>query len=61
VSVGSTLGVFPAAFYPLDVASRGEPFVILNQGETDMDSMATIRLEGMAGTLLPELVAALSA
>lgn len=56
VAIGSTLGVFPAAFYPLEVASRGEPFVIVNQGETDMDAVATTRIEGNAGTVVPALV-----
>ena len=56
VAIGSTLGVYPAAFYPLEVASRGEPFVIVNLGETDMDHMATARIEGKAGTVVPELV-----
>ena len=60
ISIGSTLGVFPAAFYPLEVASRGEPFVIVNMGETDMDDLATARIEGKAGTILPALVEALT-
>lgn len=59
IAVGSTLGVYPAAFYPLEVASRAEPFVILNQGPTELDHVATVRLEGKAGTLLPLLVHAL--
>jgi NAD-dependent SIR2 family protein deacetylase len=51
--------VYPAAYIPLEVAARGEPFVIVNQGETDEDHAATVRLEGMAGTIMPQLVAAL--
>lgn len=60
VAIGSTLGVFPAAFYPLDVAARGEPFIIVNQGATDMDEAATARIEGKAGTVVPRLVEALT-
>lgn len=56
VAIGSTLGVFPAAYYPLEVASRGEPFIIVNLGDTDMDAVATTRIEGKAGTVVPELV-----
>ena len=60
IAVGSTLGVFPAASYPLEIAARAQPFIIINQGETDMDRIATIRLEGKAGELVPELVATLT-
>ena len=54
--VGSTLSVYPAAFIPLDVADRGNPMVIVNQGPTDHDSRATALLDGAAGTVLPELI-----
>ncbi|MBN2114472.1 MAG: Sir2 family NAD-dependent protein deacetylase [Acidimicrobiia bacterium] len=59
ISVGSTLSVFPAAYVPLQVAERGRPFVILNMGPTDLDHLASARLEAPAGTALPALVAAL--
>jgi NAD-dependent deacetylase len=61
ISIGSTLSVYPAASVPLDVASRGAPFVIVNDGPTDHDGVAAVRLEGRAGTLLPQLVAELTA
>ena len=61
ISVGSSLSVYPAAYIPLEIASRGATFVIINNGPTDLDSVASIRLEGLAGTLLPQLVAALTA
>ncbi len=60
ISVGSSLSVYPAAYIPLEIASRGDTFVIINKGPTDLDSVASIRLEGMAATLLPELVAAIA-
>ena len=60
VSVGSTLTVMPACHIPLHVARRGHPFVILNMGPTDYDSLATARIEGPAGEALPALVAALA-
>jgi NAD-dependent deacetylase len=60
VAVGSTLTVFPAAQVPLRVASRGRPFVIINQGPTDFDHLASVRLEAPAGEALPALVAAIT-
>ena len=39
--------------------SRGEPFVLVNRGETEMDRAATVRLDGAAGDLMPDLVTAL--
>ena len=59
VAIGTTLAVYPAAYVPMEVAGRGEPFVIVNQGETEEDRAATVRLEGPAGTIMPALVAAL--
>ena len=60
IAVGTTLSVYPAAFIPMDVASRGLPFVIVNEGPTEMDHTATARLEGKAGILMPQLVDALT-
>ena len=60
ISVGSSLSVYPAAYIPLEIASRGNTFVIINKGPTDLDSVASIRLEGMAATLLPRLVHAIT-
>lgn len=59
VAVGSTISVFPAAEYLLSVADRALPLVILNMGPTEADELATVRLEGKAGELLPRLVTAL--
>ncbi len=60
VVVGSTLSVYPAAGMPLEVASRGAPLIIVNDGPTDHDDLAAIKLEGKAGELLPALVALLT-
>jgi len=60
ISVGSSLSVYPAAYVPLDVASRGAPFVIINNQPTDLDNVASLRLDGMAGDLLSRLVAAIT-
>ena len=56
LAVGSTLSVFPAASFPLEIAEAGHPFVIVNRGPTEMDDMATARIDGAAGEVLPDLV-----
>ncbi|MDF1597561.1 MAG: Sir2 family NAD-dependent protein deacetylase [Acidimicrobiia bacterium] len=53
--VGSTLGVFPAADVALEPARRGVPMVIVNLGPTDYDHLARVKLDGMAGELVPQL------
>lgn len=58
--VGSSLSVYPAAGIPLEIAARGAPFVILNEGPTDQDPIADVRIDGKAGELLPRLVAMLT-
>ncbi|MHB2021049.1 MAG: hypothetical protein ACYCW6_29275 [Candidatus Xenobia bacterium] len=57
LAVGSTLSVHPAASIPLIAHHCGTPYVILNQGPTDHDSLPTVRLDGDATTLLPQLIA----
>ncbi len=56
LAIGSTLSVWPAAEIPARLAADGRPLVIVNQGPTEMDHVATIRLEGAAGVILPRLV-----
>jgi NAD-dependent deacetylase len=56
LAIGSTLSVWPAAEIPARLAADGRPLVIVNQGPTEMDHVATIRLEGAAGMILPRLV-----
>jgi NAD-dependent deacetylase len=59
IAVGSTLSVFPAAYVPLEATRAGAPFVIVNRGPTEMDHLATVRIDAAAGAALPELVALL--
>jgi len=54
--VGSTLSVYPAAFFPLEIADRGDPMVIVNEGPTEHDHAAAVKVPGKAGALLPLLV-----
>jgi NAD-dependent deacetylase len=57
--VGSTLSVWPAASIPVEAVRHGGRLVIVNEGPTDLDGMASLILPGRAGTVMPELVAAL--
>ncbi len=54
--VGSTVGVWPAAEIPMTMAREGKPMVIVNQGPTEADLFATVRIDGSAGEVLPRLV-----
>ena len=48
IALGSTLGVHPAASFPLAAAERGVPYAIVNRGPTEHDGhpAVTVRLEG---------------
>jgi NAD-dependent deacetylase len=59
LAVGSTLSVWPAAGVPVETIRQGGRLVIINEGATDLDGMATLIVAGRAGTVLPELVGAL--
>lgn len=60
LALGSTLSVQPAALVPLAGVRAGAPYVIINQGPTDHDPLANLRLEGDVSALLPAAVAALA-
>ena len=57
-SLGSTLGVYPAAGVPLAAAEAGAPYVIINQGETSHDDLTVVslRLHGDVGEIFPSAV-----
>jgi NAD-dependent deacetylase len=59
LTVGSTLSVWPAAGVPVEAVRNGARLVIVNEGVTDLDGMASLLLSGRAGTVLPELADAL--
>ncbi|MFC1513553.1 NAD-dependent deacetylase [candidate division KSB1 bacterium] len=58
ISLGSTLAVYPAASFPLMVAERGYPYVIINRGETghDESDLVTLRFEGDVAEIFPPAV-----
>ncbi|MBU1225981.1 MAG: NAD-dependent deacylase [Actinobacteria bacterium] len=60
ISIGSTLGVFPAAFVPIRAIETGASFVIVNMGPTELDDLADVLIAGPAGEVVPDLVAALT-
>ena len=60
LALGSTLSVYPAAEIPLVALRRAVPYVIINQGPTEHDSLATLRIEGDVTQVLPPAVEALA-
>ncbi len=54
--VGSTVSVWPAADIVLRAAHQAKPIVIINQGETDADNIAAVKIDGGIGEVLPEIV-----
>ncbi len=58
ISIGSTLGVYPAAFVPLRAVETGAPLVIVNMGATELDDLASVLITGPAGDVVPQLVSA---
>jgi NAD-dependent deacetylase len=60
LALGSSLVVTPAANIPLFGARRGTAYVIVNQGETPHDELASLRFEADVGEVLPPAVQALS-
>jgi NAD-dependent deacetylase len=57
--VGSALEVYPVAGLPLETLESGGGVAIVNRGATPLDSKATLRIDGSAGEVLPEVVEAL--
>jgi NAD-dependent deacetylase len=48
IVIGSTLGVYPAALMPEYAHSSGAKLVIINEGRTELDHLAHIRIEARA-------------
>ncbi|SHK76962.1 NAD-dependent protein deacetylase [Rhodothermus profundi] len=56
---GSSLAVYSGYRFVLEAARQAKPVVIVNLGPTRGDALATLRLEGRTGEVLPRLAAAL--
>jgi NAD-dependent SIR2 family protein deacetylase len=59
VVVGSSLVVTPAAQMPVEALRVGAKLVIINHGETPLDTHAHLRFHESAGEVLPQAVALL--
>lgn len=54
--LGSSLVVYPVAFYPQKLLSIGAKLAIINIQETDMDSAAEVVIHEKIGDVLPKVV-----
>lgn len=54
--VGSTVSVWPAADIVMRAAAQAKPLVVINKGPTDVDHLATVKIEAGIGEVLPDLV-----
>jgi NAD-dependent deacetylase len=57
--VGSALEVYPVAGLPLETIRAGGELAIVNRGPTAFDRQVSLRVDGSAGDVLPEVVAEL--
>jgi mono-ADP-ribosyltransferase sirtuin 6 len=54
--LGSSLAVTPAADFPIIAKKNGAKLIIINMGETMLDGLADVRIEGKAGEVMTEIV-----
>jgi NAD-dependent deacetylase len=54
--VGTAGAVHPAAGFAMTVHENGGALVVVDPGDTAFDPIATVKLRGEAGTILPELL-----
>lgn len=57
--VGSSLVVHPAASLPIITMEHGGQVIIVNQGETPLDPVASVKIDADATRILPAVMAAL--
>jgi NAD-dependent deacetylase len=57
--VGSALEVYPVAGLPLETLQAGGVVAIVNRGETAFDGQATLKIDGSAGEVLPQVAEAI--
>ena len=55
--LGSSLVVYPAALMPVYAMESKAKVVIINVGPTEMDHMASIRIDAKAGEVTPRIIA----
>ncbi len=56
IVIGSSLVVYPAALMPQFALNSGAKVAIINEGETELDNAAHIRISGKAGEIMPEVL-----
>ncbi|MHA1491563.1 MAG: SIR2 family NAD-dependent protein deacylase [Promethearchaeota archaeon] len=56
IVLGSSLLVYPVAFYPYKVISAKKKLVIINIQETDMDSNAEVVIHDKIGDVFPKII-----
>jgi NAD-dependent deacetylase len=56
IVIGSTLVVYPAAYIPMYARDAGAKIVIINIGDTPMDSKAHVRIEAKAGETMSKVL-----
>ncbi len=56
IVLGSSLVVYPVAFYPQKALSLGAKIAIINIQETDMDSLADVVIHEKIGDIFPKIV-----
>ena len=56
--VGSSLAVFSGYRFTLRARDQGKPIVLLGLGPTRADDLATVKLDGRCGDLVPRLCSA---
>jgi len=57
IVLGSSLLVYPVAFYPRKAVAAGKKLAIINIQETDMDHKADVVIHERIGDILPKIVA----
>jgi NAD-dependent deacetylase len=57
--VGSALEVYPVAGLPLETIGTGGQLAIVNRGPTGFDAQASLKIDGSAAEVLPQVVGAL--
>jgi len=55
--LGSSLVVYPAALMPVYASESGAKVIIINVGPTEMDHIASIRIDAKAGEVAPRIIA----
>jgi NAD-dependent deacetylase len=57
IVIGSTLGVYPAALMPEYAHRSGAKLVIINEGRTELDHLADLRIDARAGEAISQTLA----